>query len=64
MSKKLLVAGSALSVIATASNAAIVGATPLVMPTANYTNIEAAATVGFGVVLTVGLLKKAKSFFS
>ena len=33
------------------------------MPTADYSNIEAAAAIGFGIVLTVGLLKKAKSFF-
>ena len=32
------------------------------MPTADYTSIEAAAGVGFAVILTVGLLRKAKGF--
>ena len=53
--KKLVAAG--LAVGATAANAAVT------MPTPDYTNIEAAATVGFGIVLTVGLLMKAKRFF-
>ena len=34
------------------------------MPEADYANINAAATVGFAVILTVGLLMKAKRFFS
>ena len=33
------------------------------MPTASYTDIEAAAAIGFGIAITVGLLMKAKSFF-
>jgi hypothetical protein len=33
------------------------------MPTADYTSIESAAGIGFAVVLTVGLLMKAKRFF-
>ena len=33
------------------------------LPTPDYSNIEGAATVGFGIVLTVGLLMKAKRFF-
>ena len=33
------------------------------MPEADYTDINAAAGVGFAVVLVVGLLMKAKSFF-
>lgn len=33
------------------------------MPTADYTNIEAAASIGFGIALTVGLLYKARGFF-
>lgn len=41
----------------TAANAAVV------MPTADYTDIELAAAVGFGIAITVGLLKKARSFF-
>jgi len=34
------------------------------MPTADYTDIESAAAIGFAVVLTVGLLMKAKRFFA
>ncbi|WP_457744957.1 hypothetical protein [Sulfurimonas sp.] len=33
------------------------------MPTPDYTDIESAAAIGFGIVLTVGLLMKAKRFF-
>jgi hypothetical protein len=33
------------------------------MPTPSYTDIEAAAAIGFAIVLTVGLLMKAKRFF-
>lgn len=33
------------------------------MPAADYTNIESAAGIGFGIALTVGLLYKAKGFF-
>ena len=41
----------------TASQAAVT------MPTPDYTSIESAATVGFGIVLTVGLLMQARRFF-
>ena len=40
-----------------AANAAVT------LPAPDYTNIEAAAGIGFGIVLTVGLLTKAKRFF-
>ncbi len=53
--KKFVVLGSV--VAASAANAAVT------MPTADYTNIEAAAGIGFGIALTVGLLYKAKGFF-
>ena len=53
--KKAVAAG--LAVGTTAANAAVT------MPTADYTNIEAAAGIGFGIALTVGLLYKAKGFF-
>ena len=52
----IVVAGSA--VLATSSQAAAI-----VMPAPDYTDIQSAATIGFGVALTVGLLMKAKSFF-
>ncbi len=55
-SKKKIVIG-ALIATTTVANAAIT------MPTADYLDIEAAATIGFAVVLTVGLLMKAKNFF-
>lgn len=41
-----------------ASNAAAA----VTMPSPSYTDIEAAAVVGFGIVITVALLMKAKSF--
>ena len=53
--KKLVALGA--SVGAVAANAAVT------VPTPDYTDVEAAATVGFGIVLTVGLLMKAKRFF-
>lgn len=34
------------------------------MPEANYTDIESAAVIGFGIAITVGLLMKAKRFFA
>lgn len=52
--KKLLAAGVA--VYGAAANAAVV------MPTPSYTEIEAAAAVGFGIVIVVSLLMAAKSF--
>lgn len=52
--KKFLAAGAA--VYGAAANAAVT------MPTPAYTDIEAAAVVGFGIVITVALLVKAKSF--
>ena len=56
--KGLLTVGAlALSVSAFADDAAVT------MPTPDYTNIYAAASIGFGIVLVVGLLRKAKSFF-
>lgn len=36
----------------------------VVMPTVSYTDIEAAAVIGFGIAITVGLLMKAKRFFA
>lgn len=51
-----LVAAGAL-VLTTAGNAAVT------MPTTSYTDIEAAAAIGFAIAITVGLLMKAKSFF-
>ena len=53
--KKALVLGTV--ALTSAANAAVT------MPTVDYTNIEAAAGIGFGVALTVGLLYKAKGFF-
>ena len=55
--QKLIGLGLAGVALATNASAAVT------MPTADYTNIEAAAGIGFGVVLVVGLLRKAKSFF-
>jgi len=55
-SKAIVVAGGA-TVMTVAANAAVT------MPTADYSNIEAAAGIGFGIALTVGLLMKAKRFF-
>lgn len=54
-SKRLALAG--LAVYGAAANAAVT------MPTPAYTDIEAAAVVGFGIAITVALLMKAKSFF-
>lgn len=36
----------------------------VVMPAADYTDIELAAAIGFGIAITVGLLMKAKRFFA
>jgi opacity protein-like surface antigen len=58
VSKKVLVAsGAAILSAANASAAAIT------MPVVDYTDIQSAATIGFGVTLTVGLLMAAKRFF-
>lgn len=51
------VAGAVALGLTAAANAAVT------MPTADYSNIEAAAGIGFGIALTVGLLMKAKRFF-
>lgn len=53
---KIAVGVSAL-VVTTASQAAVT------MPTPDYTNIEAAATIGFAIAITIGLLMSAKRFF-
>ena len=53
--KKALILGSV--ALASAANVAVT------MREADYTNIEAAAGIGFGIALTVGLLYKAKGFF-
>lgn len=53
--KKIVAAGLAFG--GAAANAAVT------MPTPSYTDIEAAAVVGFGIAITVALLMKAKSFF-
>lgn len=53
-----IVAGGASLLLAAQANAAIV------MPTADFTDIEAAAAIGFGIAITVGLLMKAKRFFA
>jgi Flp pilus assembly protein protease CpaA len=45
-------------VLTTSSQAAVT------MPTVSYTDIEAAAVIGFGIAITVGLLMKAKRFLS
>jgi hypothetical protein len=55
--KNGLVAAGVL-VLTTSSQAAVV------MPTVSYTDIEAAAVIGFGITITVGLLMKAKRFFA
>jgi len=55
--KQRLVLGVA-GLAALASNAAAA----VTMPTPSYTDIEAAAVVGFAIVITVALLMKAKSF--
>ena len=56
-----IVAGTSALIVTTASNAAIVATD---MPSADYSTIELAALTGFGIALTVGLLSKAKKFFS
>jgi len=59
--KKFLMSIMAMLLIGlTNLSAAIVAAD---LPTPSYTVIELAAISGFGIALTVGLLKKAKSFF-
>jgi len=55
--KNGLVAAGVL-VLTTSSQAAVT------MPTVSYTDIEAAAVIGFGIAITVGLLMKAKRFLS
>lgn len=50
------VAAAGLAVYGAAANAAVT------MPTPSYTDIEAAATLGFGIVITVSLLMAAKTF--
>jgi len=55
MSKKAVAASLAIGAVAAQAD--------VTMPTPDYTNIEAAAGIGFGIVLVVGLLRKAKSFF-
>lgn len=57
-SSKVAVLGTAGTIMATSANAAVT------MPAASYTDIEAAAAIGFGIAITVGLLMKAKRFFS
>ena len=58
---KLVATGVAVYGLAgTSASAAIVKAD---LPVPDYGNIENAALVGFAVVLAVGLLMKAKSFF-
>jgi hypothetical protein len=52
------VLGALATLGAVSANAAVT------MPTPDYTNIEAAAGIGFAVVLAVGLLMKAKRFFA
>jgi len=54
---KVAILVGATTVAVSSANAAVT------MPTADYTNIESAAGIGFGIVLTVGLLMKAKRFF-
>lgn len=54
--KKGLVAVGVVVLAGAAANAAVT------MPTPDYTDIEAAAVIGFGIVITVALLVKAKSF--
>jgi len=54
---KAIVVGSVATVGAVAANAAVT------MPAPDYTDIEQAAGIGFAIVLTVGLLMKAKRFF-
>lgn len=51
------VAAAGLAVYGAAANAAVT------MPTPSYTDIEAAAAVGFTIAITVALLMRAKSFF-
>ncbi|MFA5234892.1 MAG: hypothetical protein WC390_10880 [Sulfurimonas sp.] len=58
LSNNKVVAGVSAAVIGVQAQAAVV------MPTADYTDIEAAAVIGFGIAITVGLLMKAKRFFA
>lgn len=53
---KVAVVGLALSGTSAMAN--------VTMPSPVYDDIEAAAAIGFAVVLTVGLLMKAKRFFA
>lgn len=56
LTQKIALVGA--GVVTLASNAAAA----VTMPTPSYTDIEAAAVVGFGIVITVALLVKAKAF--
>lgn len=56
MKKQILLGLIALGALASNAAAAVT------MPSPSYTDIEAAAVVGFGIVITVALLMKAKSF--
>lgn len=55
---KVAVISAGTAIMATASQAAVT------MPDPTYTDIEAAAAIGFAIAITVGLLMKAKRFFS
>lgn len=57
MTKRIVIGVTAASVAASNLAAATT------MPTPDYGDITAAAAIGFAVVLTVGLLMKAKKFF-
>ncbi|WP_373002619.1 hypothetical protein [Sulfurimonas sp.] len=56
--EKVVALGTAGVVLAGDLSAAVI------MPTADYTDIEGAAVIGFGIAITVGLLMKAKRFFA
>jgi hypothetical protein len=57
MTQRIILGVTAVATMASNAAAAVT------MPTPSYTDIEAAAVVGFGIAITVALLMKAKSFF-
>ena len=63
--QKALSTGKAKVATAVVATSVAVGnaSAAVTMPTADYSTIEGAATIGFGITIVVGLLYKAKGFF-
>jgi len=63
--QRALTTGKARVALVVASTTIAVGnaSAAVTMPTADYTTLEGAAAVGFGITIVVGLLYKAKGFF-